>query len=208
MGNEWFKGMTLIEAKKERMAKMVSEINKTELVEIVTIPETKEEIKKLNHFYGVIYTREQAKEQVYAGLNYIIRKINEMNQDLNRYLTRKAEEMTAENMWAITAALDKFNSYTLIPSIKDSFPFLNTSDKAGDFLVYIWEFFANARGIIGNIYDNRRIKVTDYKKTGFNARHNWEVFTGARKLTEETTEKINEILTKRHEEFKKEMGIN
>lgn len=205
MGNEWFTGMTIIGSKKERMAKMVSEINKTELIDIVTIPETPEEIKKLNKYY-IIYTREQATERVFNGLNYIIKTINEINLDLNRYLTRKAEEMTSETMPAIIFALDKLESLTLIPWMEENFPFLNKSDKAGDFLVYIWEFFANAKGIIETIYDNRRMKVTEYKKMGFNERHNWKIFDGARKLTTETVEKINEILTKRHEEFIKELN--
>lgn len=87
--------------------------------------------------------------------------------------------------------------------MKDFLPFLNTSDKAGDFMVYVWEFFQNAKEIIERLYDTRSMKVTDYKKTGFDARHNWKKFEEARKSTAEIVTTANEIATKIYE-LKKE----
>lgn len=203
MSNEWF----IIESKKERMAKMVSEINKIQLIEVITIPETYEEIKKLNNFF-INYTKDQVFDQVRGGLTYIIKTVNEINQDIHRYLTRDAETMTAETMPAITSAIDKLRSLTIISFLEDNAPFLNRSNNAGNFLAYLWEFFANADGIIERLYKTRLIKVTEYKKIGFNERHNWSIFTDASNLTKETISTINELQTNRFEMFEKaELGI-
>ena len=64
MGNEWFTGMTIIGSKKEWMSKMVSDINRTDLVDIITIPETREEIKALNPYY-INYDKEQLTEKIF-----------------------------------------------------------------------------------------------------------------------------------------------
>ena len=76
------------------------------------------------------------------------------------------------------------------------FPFINMSEKAGNFLAYFWQFFQNALEIMGNIYENRSIKVTEYKQMGYIQKYNWQKFTDARKSTEEIIKITNDTATK------------
>ena len=79
------------------------------------------------------------------------------------------------------------------------FPFINMSEKAGNFLAYVWQFFQNAWEIMENIYDNRSIKVTEYKKMGYIQKYNWQKFTDARKGTKEIIKITNDTATKIYE---------
>lgn len=106
MSITYFDGMTVIGSKKEKMAEMISNINKVDLNDIITIPETREEIKALNHYF-INYDKEQLTETVFTTMAGIIRIINEINLDLNKHLTRDAEDMRAETMTEIIWALDK-----------------------------------------------------------------------------------------------------
>lgn len=76
-----------------------------DLNDIITIPETQEEINAVIWSYGN-YTREEATEQIFKGINIIIKKINDINLEINRSLTRDAEDMRPDTMPAIIWALD------------------------------------------------------------------------------------------------------
>ena len=180
------------------MAETVGKINAMELSDIITIPETQEEINAVIWSFGN-YTREEAAEQIFKGINIIIKKINDINLEINRNLTRDAEDLRADTMSAIIWALDTLGTQPINHWMKEFFPFLSTSDKAEDFLAYIWNFFYNAREIIKRIYDTRSIKVTEYKKTGADARHKWQRFSDTRKATDEIITTVNDFANKIYE---------
>lgn len=49
------------------------------------------------------------------------------------------------------------------------------------------------------LYDTRSMKVTEYQKTGTDARYKWERFTNTRKATDEIITTTNEFATKLYE---------
>lgn len=155
---------------KQRMNKIVSNINKIQLLDILVVSETKEDIPKLDKLLKSYIIEEATKQvrEVYNGIIDIINEINEINKEFQ--------------MAAIISALDKLRSTPINHLIQEFFPFLNTSKKADYFLVYVWEFFENVKEIIEILYDNRSPKVK-----------------AAKKATEEILTTVNDIGTKFYE---------